>query len=183
MTPPPESGRGLPGSPPNYRRQQNQSHLSPPNSLPYPWLFLGLCSSVVGQMDIHAPTANELLTHAAPRPISFSFPPPCTASPSFSISLRWSFAAIIPASVSTNLTKSSVAADVPPAPPSGNTTVVSASLLEPKMHASALDIPVSKVKDLQWRIFYATRISDVAGQMVAFLGVFDGHGGSSTALS
>ncbi|KAF5937734.1 hypothetical protein HYC85_025240 [Camellia sinensis] len=30
----------------------------------------------------HNPSyANELLTHAAPRPISFSIPPPCTASP------------------------------------------------------------------------------------------------------
>ncbi|GMP94296.1 hypothetical protein CsSME_00043801 [Camellia sinensis var. sinensis] len=37
----------------------------------------------------HNPSyANELLTHAAPRPISFSIPPPCTASPSFSMEFR-----------------------------------------------------------------------------------------------
>ncbi|XP_028093349.1 endoglucanase 19-like [Camellia sinensis] len=52
----------------------------------------------------HNPSyANELLTHAAPRPISFSIPPPCTASPSFSISLRWSSAAIISASSSATI--------------------------------------------------------------------------------
>lgn len=29
--------------------------------------------------------------------------------------------------------------------------------------------------------FFETRISDVDGQMVAFFGVFDGHGGARTA--
>lgn len=44
-----------------------------------------------------------------------------------------------------------------------------------------MDILVLKGKRASMEDFYETRISEVEGQMVAFFGVFDGHGGSRAA--